>query len=287
VPLPPFSPLPQASNSNNGGILRLSELSPKNPAYLSNRAAAYMSQRRYRLALNDVTSAAALQSDAPQSKTLARLGRCQLAVGEAVAAIDSLRQALSFDPTNAVVRSDLTKAQRVEQLLGRVARDREREEWSMVIVGVEHLEREIDEPPSSWKRWRVEALLGKRRVDEASSLALDLLRSSPKDPEALLLRGRVLYYQGSNTQAINHVQEALRCDPDFKAARTLLRLIKSLEAKKEEGNAAFKAGRAEEAISLYGEAMAIDEANESMRVTLLSNRAVAYQKVGCGIHFEQ
>jgi DnaJ family protein C protein 7 len=256
------------------------ELSPRNPAYLSNRAAAYMSQKRYRLALNDVSSAAALQSNSPQPKTLARLGRCQLAVGEASVAISSLKQALALEPTNSGARSDLAKAQKVEQLLGNVARDRERKEWSMVIVGLEHLEREIEETPSQWRRWRIEALLGKRRVDEASSLALDVLRASPKDPEALLLRGRVLYYQGSNSQAINHAQEALRCDPDFKAARTLLRLIKSLEAKKEEGNAAFKAGKSEEAIALYSEAMAIDDGNESMRVTLLSNRAVAYQKVG-------
>jgi DnaJ family protein C protein 7 len=238
-----------------------------------------MSQKRFKPALADISAAAGIQSDSPQSKTLARLGRCQLAVGEIAGAVSSLQEAVSLDPKNAGASSDLARAQKVQRLLGSVRRDREKKEWSMVIFGLEQVEREIEEVPSEWKRWRIEALLGKKRVDEASVLALDLLRSSPKDPEALLLRGRVLYYQGSNTQAINHAQEALRCDPDFKAARTLLRLVKSLEAKKDEGNAAFKAGKVEEAITLYGEAMAIDETNEPMRITLLSNRAVAYQKV--------
>lgn len=88
-----------------------------------------------------------------------------------------------------------------------------------------------------------------------------------------------MYRTGLTDSAITHWKEALRCDPDYKAAKSAWNLAKALEAKKEEGNAAFKAGQLDDAIALYTEALGIDDTNEAIAATLLSNRATARLKL--------
>ena len=74
--------------------------------------------------------------------------------------------------------------------------------------------------------------------------------------------------------------EALRGDPDNAVAAKLLRLIKKGEALKEQGNAAFKAGKWEAAIAAYSEALTLDPANNVFNSKLLCNRATALGKAG-------
>lgn len=62
--------------------------------------------------------------------------------------------------------------------------------------------------------------------------------------------------------------------------RTLMKRIRALDALKEAGNEAFKAGRIADAIAKYSEAIEADQDdNETLRATLLSNRAAAHMKV--------
>lgn len=58
-----------------------------------------------------------------------------------------------------------------------------------------------------------------------------------------------------------------------------MKRIKLVESLKTAGNDAFKAGRNDEAIQKYTEAMDADPENETMRTILFSNRAAAYVKV--------
>ena len=94
-----------------------------------------------------------------------------------------------------------------------------------------------------------------------------------------------MFITGKLPQAIQHAQQALRSDPEHKAARLLLRRARDVERVKEEGNNAFKSGRTQEAIDKYTETLDIIGENEEegsggpLRATLLSNRATAYLKV--------
>jgi len=54
---------------------------------------------------------------------------------------------------------------------------------------------------------------------------------------------------------------------------------KQLIQKKEEGNAAFKAGRTDEAYNLYSEALSIDPLNVHTNSKLYFNRATVCSKV--------
>lgn len=146
-------------------------LCPSNPAYLTNRAASLMASRSYSAALADCVAASALQSKAPQSKTLLRLGRCQLALGLVLAAQQTLDQLLVLDPTNPAVSAERLKTAKIAQDVSNIARHRQNKDWSMVILGIDNASRQVEETPREWRTWKVEALVGKKRYDEAAGQA--------------------------------------------------------------------------------------------------------------------
>ncbi|GAA6013940.1 hypothetical protein JCM10207_000179 [Rhodosporidiobolus poonsookiae] len=253
-------------------------LDPSNASYLLNRAASRMSSKLFSSALEDCLAASALQKNDPQGKTLLRTAKCQLALGLVGPAQQTLHEAFRLEPSNRAIATERARAERVATHVANIKRDLEKKDWSMVLLGVDAAVRECesDQTPREWRGWKVEALVGKKRYDEASSLAADLLRLDPKQPEPLYYRGLCLYLSGNHDQAIKHCQEALRNDPDFSKARMLMKRIRAVDALKEAGNEAFKAGRTDDAVAKYTEAMDADPENETMRATLLSNRAAAH-----------
>lgn len=277
------------------------KLDPANPTYLFNRAAASMALKRFNAAETDCQSVVTMQKAEPSAKTLARLGKCQLALGKIDHAIATLEAALSLEEANTSAKVDLAKCREVVADMGSIERDRGRADWASVSIGIDRISRKVEEVPLQWKIWRLEALLGRKppRTDEATSLAKcvclffsppfllnlfdtthsDMVRSAPQNPDALYWRGMVMYRTGATDQAVNHWKEALRCDPDYAAAKSAWNIAKAVEAKKEEGNTAFKSGRLEDAIAAYTEAMTVDASNEAVTATLLSNRATARLKL--------
>lgn len=211
-------------------------LSPTNPAYLTNRAASLMGSRSYSAALADCVAATALQSAAPQSKTLLRLARCQLALGLGPAAQQVLDQLLKLDPSNPQVGQERARSARITKHIENCQRERTAKNWSMVLLAVDALAKEVEETPREWRSWKVEALVGKKKYDEASgqaayvlspsscmcgtdTLCSDLLRANPAQSDVLYFRGVCLYYTGNHPQALAHFTAALKSDPDFVLAR--------------------------------------------------------------------
>lgn len=109
------------------------ELVPTNPAYLTNRAASLMASRLYSSALADCVAASALQSKDPQSKTLLRLARCQLALGLVLAAQQTLDQLLKLDPSNPQVGQERLRAARIKTHVDNVVREIDQKNWSMYL----------------------------------------------------------------------------------------------------------------------------------------------------------
>ena len=85
----------------------------------------------------------------------------------------------------------------------------------------------------------------------------DALRLKPNSPDALSLRGLVLFLCGRLPQALQHVVSALRFDPGHEPAQRLRKRVKDVEKLKEDGNVAFKTGKFEEAVSKYGECLEV------------------------------
>lgn len=252
---------------------------PKSATYRSNRAAAYMSAGKYLEALGDCQIADELDPD--NQKTLHRLARIYTSLGRPAEALDvydrTTPPATAKDRAPAVAMQ--THISQAEQLV------REGTSGSMVIYALDQAVRGLGQgvfEPRKWKLLRGEAYLKMGTVNsfgDAQNIAMSMLRSNSADPDALMLRGRALYGQGENEKAIQHFRQALSYDPDYKEAVRYLRMVQKLDKQKEEGNAHFKAGRYQDAVQVYTEALEVDPNNKGTNSKILQNRALCYSKL--------
>ncbi|KAF5340998.1 hypothetical protein D9611_006095 [Ephemerocybe angulata] len=277
-------------------------LNPLEPAYLTNRAAAYMALKRFKPALEDCQQAMFILSPGSQSpssspppnaaaqvKALLRLARCQYAVGSLTAAQASLARLLALEPTNVPA---IQLKQKIGMLEGHVKNFETaygRKDWAMARLALDKctqsIEAEGGDVPAEWRVWKVELELARGSWEAASIGANEAVRVAPNSPDALALRGLVLFLTGKLPQALQHVQSALRMDPGHERAQKLRKRVKDVERLKEEGNVAFKTGKLQEAVDKYAEALEkIGQSEEEgkggqIRATLLSNRATTLFKM--------
>ncbi|KAG5976007.1 hypothetical protein E4U56_002672 [Claviceps arundinis] len=249
------------------------DLFPDSPTYLSNRAAAYMSNGQYAAALDDCSRAAALDPQNP--KILLRYARIFTGLGQPEEAIATFGR-ISPAPS----AKDMAPTKEMLQHLNAAKDTLERgSAVSMVLHALDQAERGLGPgvtKPRKWQLMRGEAYLKMGRenaLGEAQNIVMSLLRNNGQDPEALVLRGRVLYGQGENEKAIQSFRMALNCDPEFRDAIKWLRIVQKLDRMKEEGNVEFKAGRWQAAVDKYSAALEIDASNRGINAKLLQNRA--------------
>jgi DnaJ family protein C protein 7 len=126
---------------------------------------------------------------------------------------------------------------------------------------------------------RAEAALATGDLDAAQSVTATVLARFGPSTRVLVLRARVLHRQGNTASAIRHLQEGLRHDPDSAELAAALRPLKRLETRREEGNAAFAAGRWVDAERAYSDALAADATSAAGTAKLLANRAAARLKL--------
>ncbi|KAF3928995.1 hypothetical protein ABW19_dt0206958 [Dactylella cylindrospora] len=249
---------------------------PRNPTYYNNRAAAFIHNRDYQMALEDVREADRLQPGV--EKTLQRMSRILTSMGRPEEALEILAKCDFPASYTAPPQQMLSHIRSATSSLASGS-------GSMTLHALNRAEDGLGpgcEIPKKWRLMRAEAYLKIGDVNslgEAQNVVMSLLRQNSKDPDALVMRGRILYAQGENPKAAQHFQEALRCDPDFKDARLYLRRAKDLDKKKEMGNDAFKKGDYESARLLYSEALEIDPENKGTNAKIFQNRAMTLMKV--------
>lgn len=249
---------------------------PGNATYYSNRAAAYISANRFYEAMEDCKMADEL--DPNNMKILLRLGRVYTSLGrpdEALHVYDSINASTKDKQPALTMQKHLRMAEETSRNDG---------SGSMVIYALNEAERGLGagvDKPRKWQLMRAEAHLrmnSANALGEAQNVVMSLLRYNNQDPDALVLRGRILYAQGENDKAVQHFRQALNCDPDFKAAVKYLRMVQKLDRMKQEGNAAFKSGRYQEAIDIYSQALDVDPANKNTNSKILQNRALCHSR---------
>ena len=240
-----------------------------------------MSTNRYEDALADTKQADELEPLNP--KVLHRLARIYTALGRPQDAIDVFDHIASAQAVTAQEKMAAMSMQKhVKQAEDSL---REGTTGSMVIHALDQAERGLGsgvEKPRKWQLMRGEAFLKMGNVNalgDAQGVAMSLLRRNQQDPEALVLRGRALYGQGDNENALTHFRRALEFDPDFKDGVKYLRMVQKLDRMKEQGNKAFKAFKYRDAVEVYGKALEVDPQNKGTNSKILQNRAMAYIKV--------
>lgn len=238
-----------------------------------------MSANRFAEALEDCRVADEL--DPNNSKILHRLARVYTNLGRPSEALDVYAR---INPP-ATARDKAPALSMQQHLRQAEAALRDDASGSMVLPALDQAERGLGpgvETPRKWRLMRGEAYLKMGNVNvlgDAQNVVMSLLLSNGNDPDALVLRGRILYAQGENEKAMQHFRQALGFDPDFKDAVKYLRMVQRLERLKEEGNSFFKIARYREAIEVYSRALEVDPLNKGTNSKILQNRALCYVRV--------
>uniref|UniRef100_A0A8C2HVE3 DnaJ homolog subfamily C member 7 n=1 Tax=Cyprinus carpio TaxID=7962 RepID=A0A8C2HVE3_CYPCA len=207
-----------------------------------------------------------------------REGKCHLLLGNAMAASRCFQKVLELEPDNSQAQQELKNAESILEFERLAEISFEKRDFRMVVFCMDR----ALEPASACHRFKVLkaeclALLG--RYPEAQSVASDILRMDSTNGDALYVRGLCLYYEDCIDKAVQFFVQALRMAPDHEKARLACRNAKSLKAKKEDGNKAFKDGSFEQAYELYSEALTIDPNNIKTNAKLYCNRATVGSKL--------
>lgn len=139
----------------------------------------------------------------------------------------------------------------------------------------------MDQAPTCarYKIRKAECLSRLGRFQEAQQLATAILQLDKGNADAIYVRGLCLMYEDNIDSAVNHFQQVLRLAPDNKKAIDAFKRAKALKKKKDEGNAAFKASKFQDALELYSQALQIDPDNKITNAKLHFNRATVLSKL--------
>ena len=251
-------------------------LCPDQAVYYANRAAALTMLNQYMDAIRDCQSA--LQCDATFVKAYARMAKCWLALGNCAEATRVLKQAVAMDES---LVGDLQTAESVTRLVQATHQAMTLKDYRRAIFNLDQAAQLVGGVyPLPWLLMKAEAFIGNKQMQEASLVLNEVGKRDPSSVDALYLRALVVYQTGKLDRTIAFCSEALRVDPDNKKCFQLLKKTKALDAKKEEGNALFKAGEYVKAVDAYTAALAMDPTLDAVNAKLYSNRATVLSKLG-------
>jgi DnaJ family protein C protein 7 len=254
------------------------ELEPQSSTLLSNRAAALVKLQRVEEAIEDCKKA--IEVEPKFARAHARLAKCNFLLGNVKEAKKMYEYSIVLDPMLSAAKDELKQLESFERTMKELdnAFEQGRTDIASGLVAAA-----VDAAPNAPRVLvaRVRLLLLQKRYPEAAKEAADLMRRDASQPEPIYLRGRALFYDSLNMlpQAVSHFRQALQLDPDCQRYHLALKQARTLEAKRKEGNDAFQAGNAEEAIKAYTEALEVEPSHAAGNTVLYANRAAAYMKL--------
>ena len=208
------------------------------------------------------------------------MAKCLVLMGELSEAAVALGKSCEFEPTNKVNKSDqraLNDLKITEKMQKRYMVE---EKWSQAVTSITnllvHCICSVDHICL-----KIECLLKDYKFEEAAKYSSDIMKRSEfaNQPRLMCWRGKVLIYTGADVVGKNFLQRAMGYDPDLKECLTVIKMLKKVNALKEEATTVFKAGNYEEAIEKFRACLAVDEFNASMNSTLLLNIGICYKKL--------
>merc|ERR1712183_491165 len=249
------------------------DLCPQCVSFYGNRSACYLMLGQPRQALEDARTSTNLDPDFTKGWT--RVARYCVMLGDTVSARQALTKLGDLGDDNPTEQRNIEMVERMltDSQQAYQAKDYRKSLWCLDKT------LEVATHSSTIKTSRAECLAFLGRYAEASETANSVLQIDNMNADAIYVRGLCLYYEDNVDRAFSHFTQVLRFAPDHVRAKEIYKKAKSLKAKKEEGNAAFKAGNLDEAYKLYSEALLIDPCNRSTNAKLHFNRATVAAKL--------
>ncbi|KAG8868689.1 hypothetical protein FRB97_000804 [Tulasnella sp. 331] len=264
------------------------ELKP-DPVFFSNRAAALMMLKLFKVAVDDCHIAALLSRHAPCYKILARLAKCHLALGEPEAAIAAAQASINCDSiASADNPSHATKAaaEQMKRHLDLCEDAWERKAWETAkksLVRAVALCEGVR--PAEWCVWEVEIAMARCDWVEAAVAATIGSQLHPNSASVQTAIAQVNLFTNRTFASALSLRAALQIEPSHPRARTLLSRVEAMIEAQQAGERLYLAGQIIDASMRYTEALellgsAVEEGQGGyLRVTLLGNRAAAYMKM--------
>jgi len=251
-------------------------LCPQTASFYGNRSACHMMLSQFSQALQDAKTA--VQLDRDFVKGYVRVAKCCISLGDVVSADQAIDRVLVLEPANTAVKQEQASLAQLKKFQADTEQAYRVKDYRKALFCIDRA-LSVAVASHQLKVSRAECMAYLGRYGEAQEIANDILRMDSMNADAIYVRGLCLYYEDNVDKAFTHFQHVLRLAPDHQKAKDIYKKARVLKQKKEEGNEAFKAGKLNEAHSLYSEALAIDPCNKFTNAKLFFNRATVAAKL--------
>ena len=185
------------------------ELDPKSSSMLVTLASFYASQQRWTDGEQTLEKAVQIDPRSPQPRVaLARLYMMQQKKDRAEQVLAEAKKALPDKPEGYRLLGDFyLSTGQTERALSEYASLLQEHKNDLTLIKI-----------------YISVLLQENRIDEASRLTDEILKSNSKDVEALIAKGRILIVRRKGSDAIQPLESAIKSEPDNAAAHYFLAL---------------------------------------------------------------
>jgi len=225
------------------------DLAPTEAPFYSNRAAAYLMLKNYTQCITDCE--AAIQRRPSFTKAHARLAKAHCELGEFGKAVDRLQTAVNNGTPG--LDADHERCTQLLQWFEEGQAAYLNNDFVIAHTFFAHMLEKTD--AATAQLWLARAELGLGRCDQVLRRTRDIVKADMNNSQAFAVRGRALFLTGDFDQAVKHLTQALKLDPDEAEAAQPLKRIKRVRASSTAAkDAAFKR-KFDEARTLYTEAI--------------------------------
>ncbi|CAM9152444.1 unnamed protein product [Heterosigma akashiwo] len=259
-----------ASGESEQALLLFSkviQIEPKNERNYYKRFRVYLSQRKYREAVSDLTAALEIKPSykvalAQRAKLHRLMGRCEEAVAD-------FTQLAKIDPNSKELGDGYEAAQLCAKAIKTAEEAARRRDWR---VAKDQLQAALDLTEVAHdlhvRKAQERGLLG-GWLAQSSSNARNQAAPSPPPPgpprptqpehlEAYKVRGHAYYQLAEVDMSINHFRECLKFDPEHEECKRPYRLLRAIKKHAARAEEAKVEGRARDAIGHWQELVAVD-----------------------------
>lgn len=253
------------------------EADPTAALLYTKRAAAYLSLRQHSQALRDLDRA--VEADDKYVQGYLMRGKVLRQTCRLEAAQKDFETVLQIKPNmNSAVKEleTLTRLKGVMEQLRQPSGTQSPEEDKAMLESV------YADAPDCGEAQMLEALSHFRNGNYEQVIAVTgrMLKSSPSNLEALVLRGQGYFYLGEHDLAKRHCGEALKLDPDHKPSRETFNKVKEFDRKRQKANKAVEEGKWSEAQDLLLTALEVDPLHHVANFDLWLNLAKTRRQLG-------